>query len=114
MQCIVDINNVQPNLRSASNILMNSLSPVSGDLEAYKFHIETCLCWTCESCGKYITSSSDILPGEEEAPYGPWQDRQARWAMNEGWYVQPLSSKGALISMNCLCPNCAAGRNLKI
>lgn len=91
-----------------------SATYISGDLDAYKFYIEFALCWTCDDCGEHIAASSDIRPGEDDAPYGPWQDRQARQAMSDGWYVQPLTPDGSLITRPCFCPRCAQNRNLTI
>ena len=93
---------------------MNTVPRVSGDLDAYRFYIEFALCWTCSECDRHIAASSDIHEDEEDAPYGPWQDRQAREAMKSGWYVQPLMPDGSLVTGPCYCPDCARAKGRKI
>ena len=93
---------------------MRSDSTISGDLKAYKFHVEVCLGFLCSACGARSESSNDIREDEHDAPYGIWQVRRAQSAMNSGWYVQPLSSDGSLTTEPVYCPKCAKDRHLQI
>jgi hypothetical protein len=79
-----------------------------GDLEAYRFHLHVYMCFECNQCGRRIEALDDILPSEEDAvPDGAWADRHGQWAMDSGWFVQPLSAADDFVSHLCFCPSCA-------
>ncbi|MEN8661284.1 MAG: hypothetical protein ACN4GF_11480 [Lentimonas sp.] len=93
---------------------MDEAHPVeSGNIQAYQFYVEMALHLHCKDCGEHLELAQDLKEDEQECPYGIWQKRRAKAAMDLGWYVPPLTKEGSLVAY-CLCPRCASNKNLKI
>jgi hypothetical protein len=90
---------------------MAQFPKISGDIDAYEFHVEVALHFHCDDCGEHM--ECQILESDVEAPRPPWATREGRRGMLLGWYVPPLAPDGSLLR-GCLCPTCARKDGLEV
>jgi hypothetical protein len=87
---------------------MSELSPFPGDFASYEAYLEVMRHFVCSDCGTTQEREPDAADSNEA-----WSEREAARGKLQGWFVPPLTPKGAA-NLTCFCPSCGPKRGMLV